>query len=186
MELNGLSIDQAPPISAPLRFFLTAPLFAILAGFLILLTESESLISRFTMDSIVITHIITIGFLGFIMLGAMTQMLPVLAGAKIPKVNVIATLSHALLVLGSLSMFIGLYQGISFYNVVAFIGLGSGFFLILGAIILSLKDVMNFNATVKGISVSVFFAFTIVVMGLYLLSSYITNDISSTHNMIAD
>ena len=33
MELAGLSTDQAPPIAAPVRFFLTAPLFGILAGF---------------------------------------------------------------------------------------------------------------------------------------------------------
>ena len=31
-----LSYDQSPPIAAPFRFFLTAPVFAILAGALLL------------------------------------------------------------------------------------------------------------------------------------------------------
>ena len=66
MELSGLSIDQAPPITAPLRFYLTAPLFAILAGFLILFSDANILMSRYSMDSVIITHALTIGFLGFI------------------------------------------------------------------------------------------------------------------------
>lgn len=33
---SGLSLDQAPPFEAPLKFFLTAPIIASLAGALIL------------------------------------------------------------------------------------------------------------------------------------------------------
>ena len=186
MELNGLSIDQAPPISAPLRFFLSAPLFGVLAGILIFFSDVSTLMSRYSIESIVITHVLTIGFLGFMMLGAMTQMLPVMAGAKIPKVKQVATISHALLVIGSLFMFLGMYQSNSIYNSIALTGLGLGFLLMLSAIAISLKSVTNFNATVKGISTSVFFAFTIVLMGLYLLLSYITKDISDLHAIVAN
>lgn len=186
MELNGLSIDQAPPISSPLRFFLTAPLFGILAGVLIFLSDVSSLMNRYSIESIVITHVLTIGFLGFMMLGAMTQMLPVLASAKIPKVKLVATLSHILLVVGSLFMFLGLFNDNTLFNIIAFIGLGSGFLLMLGAIAFSLKSVNNFNATVKGITTSVFFGILIVLMGLYLLSSYITKDISAIHTIVAN
>jgi hypothetical protein len=35
MDTGGLSLDQAPPIDIPARFFLTAPLFAIAAGLLL-------------------------------------------------------------------------------------------------------------------------------------------------------
>ena len=31
-----LSYDQSPPIAAPFRFFLTAPLFGVLAGLLLI------------------------------------------------------------------------------------------------------------------------------------------------------
>ncbi|MFT5662370.1 MAG: hypothetical protein ACI9TV_003020 [Sulfurimonas sp.] len=186
MELNGLSIEQAPPISVPLRFFLSAPLFGILAGVLIFFSDVATLMSRYSLDSIVITHVITIGFLGFIMLGAISQMLPVLAGARIPKVKQVASISHALLLVGSLCMFLGIYTSNTIYNIIAFAGLGLGFLLILSAISLSLKTVTNFNATVKGISASIFFAFSTVLMGLYLLLSYITQDISSVHTIVSN
>ncbi|HFB53658.1 MAG TPA: hypothetical protein ENJ67_02890, partial [Sulfurimonas autotrophica] len=92
MDFNGLSIDQAPPISAPLRFFLTAPLFGIVAGIVLFFSDSAALMSRYSIDAIVVTHLITIGVFGFVMLGALTQMLPVLASAKIPKVKLLTTL----------------------------------------------------------------------------------------------
>ena len=186
MELNGLSMDQAPPISAPLRFFLTAPIFGILAGLLIFFSDVSTLMSRYSVDSIVITHVITIGFLGFVMLGAMTQMLPVMAGAKIPKVKFISTASHALILIGSVFMFLGFYQDNTLYNTISFTGLGVGFLLILSAIAISLKGVSNFNPTVKGMSTSIFFAFLVILMGLYLLSSYISKDISEFHILIAN
>jgi len=186
MELAGLSTDQAPPISAPVRFFLTAPLFGILAGILILFSDSATLMNRFSMESIVITHAITIGFLSFIMLGSMTQMLPVLAGAKMPKVELVTQSSYILLVVGVISMLIGLYTSNTMLNIIAFIGLGGGFLIILTATALSLRTVVNFNATVRGITTSMVFAFFIVLMGLYLLYSYIINDVGSTHMIVAN
>ncbi len=186
MNFNGLSIDQAPPISAPLRFFLTAPIFGIVAGFLILFSDAASLMSRFSIESIVITHAITIGFLSFVMLGALTQMLPVLAGAKIPKVKEVASLSHLLLVLGLFSMLLGLYSNNNLFTIISFIGLGSGFLIIISAIGYGILKVENFTATVRGMSVSLFFAFMIVLMGLYLLFSYISQDFSQLHAQIVN
>ena len=186
MELAGLSTDQAPPISAPVRFFLTAPLFGILAGILIFFSDAETLMNRFSVESIVVTHAITIGFLSFIMLGSMTQMLPVLAGAKMPKVELVTKSSYIFLVIGVMSMLLGLYTSNTVLNIVAFIGLGSGFLIILTATALSLRTVVNFNATVRGISTSMVFAFFVVLMGLYLLYSYIINDIDSTHMIVAN
>nr|CAI78800.1 hypothetical protein [uncultured Campylobacterota bacterium] len=186
MDFNGLSIDQAPPISAPVRFFLTAPLFGILAGFMIFFSDSATLMSRYSIDSIVITHAMTIGFLGFVMLGSMTQMLPVLAGAKIPNVKAVTKYSHALLVLGAIFMFLGLLKGNYIFNIFSFIGLGSGFIIMLAAILISLKSVENFTATVRAMLTSVVFAFFVVLMGLYLLYSYILGEMSALHIVVAN
>ena len=186
MDFNGLSIDQAPPISAPLRFFLTAPFFGMLAGVFIFLSESEILKSRYSMESVVVTHAMTIGFLGFVTLGAITQMLPVLAGVKIPKVDLVAKLSHLMMVTGAVFMFFGLSMGSTLFTVISFVGLGGGFLLILGAIAMSLKDVGRFTATVRGITISVVFAFAVVLMGLYLLYGFINHDITQNHMIVAD
>ncbi|MFT5836084.1 MAG: hypothetical protein ACI9RG_000978 [Sulfurimonas sp.] len=186
MELNGLSIDQAPPIFAPLRFYLTAPLFAILAGFLIFFSDASILMSRYSTDSIVITHALTIGFLGFVMLGSLTQMLPVLAGVQIPKVNTVSKIAHIFLVLGTLSMLFGLMSESTFFNTSALIFLGIGFAMIVTVITMAILKVKNFNATVKAMSVSLIFASLTFLMGLFLLLTYIDIDYAQYRNMIAN
>ncbi|MEA1892557.1 MAG: hypothetical protein U9N33_07600 [Campylobacterota bacterium] len=186
MELNGLSIDQAPPIMAPVRFYLTAPLFAILAGFLIFFSDSALLMTRYSTDAIIITHILSIGFLGFIMLGSLTQMLPVLAGVVIPKVDLVSKISYLSLVFGSIFMILGLSSENSLYNLLAIVLLGSGFMMMIGVIGLAILRVKNFNATVKAMTTSLIFAGFTVLMGLFLLFTYIDNDLAQYRNMIAN
>ena len=186
MELNGLSIDQAPPISAPLRFFLTAPLFGVLAGIFIFFSSTDILVSRYSIDAVIITHAITIGFFAFIMLGSLTQMLPVLASAKIPKVGVVSLSSYLLLTFGLLFMIFGLELDVKFLITLSYLGLGSGFLLMISAIIYSIKDVKNFTATIRGMLASLIFAFMIVIMGMALLYEYAINSISEYHYIIAN
>jgi len=186
LELNGLSIDQAPPISAPLRFYLTAPLFAILAGFLIFFSDASILMSRYSLDSIVITHALTIGFLAFIMLGSLMQMLPVLAGVQIPKVEPISKIAHLFLVIGTLSMIGGLMFSDSLLNSVALGLLGVGFSMLIIVIALALVKVKHFNATVKGMSISLVFAAATVLMGLALLYTYIDSDFAQYRVIVAN
>ncbi len=186
MELNGLSIDQAPPIAAPVRFFVTAPLFGLLAGILMFFNESSVLMGRYAVDSIVIAHALTIGFLGFIMLGALTQMLPVLVGAKMPKVDFVSKYSYVLLTVGLLSMIVGMLGESAPLTSLAAFGLGGGFLMMILSMALALKDVTNFTPTVKAISTSLVFATLIVLMGLFLLYSYATNDINELHMIVAN
>ena len=186
MELTGLSVDQAPPISAPLRFFLTAPLFGVLAGILILLSDTTILISRYSTDSIVITHAITIGFFAFIMLGSLTQMLPVLASAKIQNVKNITLISYFLLTLGLLSMIFGLKLDIKLLISLSYMMLGIGFLIMILSILYAIKGVKHFTATIKGMLASLIFAFMIVLMGMLLLSEYANNSISQYHYILAN
>ncbi len=186
MELTGLNADQAPPISAPLRFFLTAPLFAIFAGFLIFISDASVLTSRFAPESIAIAHALTIGFLGFVMLGAMTQMLPVLAGVKIYKVKFITTFAHTLLVVGLISMVFGLYFSKQTLNSLALISLSIGFLSILFPMLFALRKVENRSPSVKAITVSLSFAIAVVLMGADLLSAYATGSFSDYHSIIAN
>jgi len=186
VQFNGLSLEQAPPISAPLRFYLTAPLFAILAGILLLLSDASALQSRYSIDSIVITHAITIGFMSFIMLGSLTQMLPVLAGVKMYRVDLITKASHLALVFGTLFMIMGLKFEMPLLNTLAIILLASGFFAMIIVIFMAIKKVKNFTPTVTGMSVSLIFALFSVLMGLFLLFSYIDADAAIYRNIVAN
>ena len=99
-----LSFDRAPPISAPLRFFLTAPLFAIAAGCLLLWSGPDLFASRWTSAALALTHLITAGFMMQVMLGALQQLLPVMAGANIARPLLVATVVHATITLGALCL----------------------------------------------------------------------------------
>ena len=185
MQFQGLSTDQAPPITAPLRFFLTAPIFGIIAGILILFSDAD-LSSRYALDSIVITHIITIGFFSFVMFGALTQMLPVLAGAKMYKVELATKIAYSAMTAGLVMMVLGLVLKSSLFSLFAFILLGSGFMIMIISTLYAIKNIENITSTIRGMATSIFFAFFVVLMGLFLLYSYIDDSYWEFHSIVAN
>lgn len=96
----GISLQQAPPLSVPARFFLTAPWFGAAAALLLLFDGQAMFASRWSPAMLAATHALALGFVTTIMLGATQQMLPVLASAVIPRPRPIATLIHVLWVPG--------------------------------------------------------------------------------------
>ncbi len=108
MRQAGLSFEQAPPFSLPLRFFLTAPLFLMLAAVAALPTVAEWTASRWSLPALALTHLITLGFLGQVMMGALLQMLPVVIGSPVSRPRLTATLGHIGLTLGTLLLAAGL------------------------------------------------------------------------------
>lgn len=83
MNTNGLSFDNIPALKIPLGFFITAPLFGILAG-LLLLVYPDALQSRWHPTMLAIVHLLTLGFAGHVMLGALCQVLPVISTEPLP------------------------------------------------------------------------------------------------------
>jgi len=107
MTEAGLSYEQAPPFAAPLRFFLVAPLFLLLAaGLGLFLPEWQS--NRWSPAALALTHLITLGYLAMIMLGALLQMLPVVLGAPVPAVRPVAWFGLLGLSCGTPSLALGL------------------------------------------------------------------------------
>ena len=81
-QQNGLSLDQAPPITVVFRFFFGASLFGMIAGALILFYQN-SIFDASSTAAITLTHTLTLGVMASFMLGALFQMLPVIAGVVI-------------------------------------------------------------------------------------------------------
>lgn len=121
-----LSYEAAPAFSAPLRFFLTAPLFGIAAG-LLLLVSPDLLASRWTPGALALTHLIAVGFMLNVMFGALFQILPVVAGAVLPNPRIASTLVHVGLTAGGASLAWGLGAGAPNFLVVAALLLGGTF-----------------------------------------------------------
>jgi hypothetical protein len=103
----GLSFDQAPPFSAPLRFFLTAPLF-LLAAALLAAFDPAWAASRWTPSALALTHLFVLGFLAMVMAGALLQVLPVVVGQRVPHAVRVARIGHIGLALGALLLTFGL------------------------------------------------------------------------------
>ena len=122
-----LSFEQTPGLAVPLRFFLTAPAFGILAGLLLAWTGPAMFVSRWTPDALALTHLLTLGFLGMCMLGALLQILPVVSGIEIPYTNRTAASVHVLLGAGALALSCGFLHASPLLIRIAMLMLGSGF-----------------------------------------------------------
>jgi len=127
-----LSFDQAPPISAPYRFFVTAPWFAAAAGLLLLIEGSALLTSRWVPATLAATHLIVLGFMLQAMCGALLQFIPVAIGGNVWQPLRLATFSHSALVVGTLLLAGGLYgqQGGLLLAAALCLGAGLGVYLI--------------------------------------------------------
>jgi hypothetical protein len=88
--MAGLSYDQGPALAAPMRLFLLAPLFLILAGVAGLALAPDWLSGRWSPASLALTHLVTLGYLGAVMQGALLQMLPVVLGAPVPRAGLLS------------------------------------------------------------------------------------------------
>ena len=99
--------DEMPPLSVPYRFFLSAPVFAIVVGLLLISANPGELASRWTPLMLGATHGLTLGFMLSVMLGALFQILPVIAGISVPQPKRLATVVHLFLIAGASCLTLG-------------------------------------------------------------------------------
>lgn len=162
----GLAFEQAPPFTLPLRFFLTAPLFLLTAGMLIALAP-DALASRWTPQALALTHALTLGFLAMTMMGALMQMLPVVAGSTLPMPRFVAWFSHVPLTLGTFALIASFLTAAPFAFIMGFVLLGIGFTVFLAATAISLARAVA-SITVSGIRFAVACLGLTVMLGLAL------------------
>ena len=99
---RALSFGDNPPLSLPMRYFLSAPLFAALAAALLTWQGEAALATRWSPLTLALTHLMVLGCLSMTMIGAMLQMLPVVAGIAIPRAGSVGTVVHLSLCAGTL------------------------------------------------------------------------------------
>lgn len=168
----GLSLEQAPPISVPLRFFLSAPIFAVLAAILLGWQGPAMFASRWSAPLLAATHLITLGFLGLAMLGALLQMLPVIAGTPVRNPARVATLTHSLVVSGALLLVTGLALNNTLLIKIAMPLLGGGLGYFALVVMTSLSRAMPGNVTAIAMRLAVLALGITVVLGLVLASNH--------------
>ena len=97
-----LSFEQAPPISVPYRFFLTAPLFGAVAGLILAWGGPAALESRWSSAALAMTHLIVVDFMLQAMCGSLLQFVAVVAGANIWRPRLVAAVVHPLITAGAI------------------------------------------------------------------------------------
>lgn len=170
IETGGLSLDQAPPLHVPARFFLTAPLFAVAAGLLLAWEGPTLLVSRWMPGALAATHLIAIGYLGMIMCGALLQMLPVVAGAPVPAVRWVGTLTHLLLTLGAIGLAWGLAGGGRIVLAIGAAAAGAGFLGFLLPVALALTRARGAPGTLIALRAAAVALLVTLTLGLLLVA----------------
>nr|WP_242470888.1 hypothetical protein [Thiocystis violacea] len=170
MNTGGLSLDQAPPIRVPFAFFLAAPLFAILAGGFLLWQGNLALLTRWSPAALAVTHLIALGFLTQVMCGALFQMLPVLAGARVAAVTRVAPLVQGCLVTGTLSLSGGLYWGGALWLVVGAVLLSCALLIFIGAAGLALARARGVPRTLQAMRLALLALLMTLLLGGLLVA----------------
>lgn len=166
--LTLLDFDKAPPFSAPLRFFLTAPLFLALAGGLLLVEGPALLASRWMPGALAATHLVTIGFMLLTMVGALFQILPVVTGASISRPGAVSRLVHGALTLGALSLAGGFLHGDPFLFGLAATLLAAGVLVFIVAAGMALWRVPTTSPTIRGLKLALPGLLGVVFLGVWL------------------
>lgn len=168
----GLSFEQAPPISVPFRFFLTAPLFGMAAGLLLLWQGPAALASRWTSVALALTHLLAVGFMLQAMCGALLQMLPVAAGANIWQPKRVTHLTHAGLTFGTLMLVGGFLgeQALLFKVAVPFMTVSLGAFALI--VLVALFRTPARGPTIIALRIAVFGLIVTISLGATLASAF--------------
>jgi hypothetical protein len=171
MSAQPLNFSQLPPINLPFRFFISAAVFAMLAALVIFIGGETLWQSRWQPTTLALTHTFTLGFLGFVMLGALLQVLPVISGKGLYKVNITASISHLLLVVGTLSLVLSFFTALSVLKVIAIACLGSGIAVYVLALYWLFLQHKSLPASVKAIQMAIIALVVTVKIGTLMLAN---------------
>ncbi len=166
------SFDLSPPLAAPLRFFLTAPAFSIAAGLLLAAMGSDALSSRWSPSVLALTHLLTLGFLGMAMLGALVQILPVVGGVAVARAALTARVVHLLLAGGTVALAAGFLLGEPMLFHAAVLLLGTAFTWFVAAAAIGARHGGVAGPTPRGIRLALFALAITVALGLLLAAVF--------------
>ena len=165
---QGLSLDQAPPYTIPIKFYLSAALYLIALSIITPIYGLHAT-SRYTYEIMAITHIFTLGFITHIMFGSLFQMLPVMLGTAYAHVVKNANIVHIFLNIGIFSFITGFLTNNSLFLYIGGLLLALIFFYFC---FLSFKTILlsqEINTPVQNFAASFVVLFIAVIFGFIAL-----------------
>jgi len=182
MDRSILSLEQTPPLAVPLIFMLTAPFFAASAA-LVVFVYPEAFESRWNPAMIAVTHLITLGFVTMVMIGALQQLFPVLIGAPLPSPVLVSRWVYCGFITGILALCSGiLLIHPMLVGAGAFL-LGLSIFILIGVLLRALVGSDATPMVTVGMKLAVLSFLGTIVLGLYLATSYIFPNVPLARNL---
>jgi hypothetical protein len=167
MRSDGLRLQDAPPLAVPLPFFLTAPVAAMIAGGVLVGSGAAAVTTPWAPVTLSLTHLGTLGFLSMVMLGALYQMLAVVAGSPVPWLRS-AHAVHALFVVGVAALTWGIALAATGAVFVAIAALGPAFLLFLVPVATALLRAPVRDETLIGMAAAVLCLLLTAVAGTWM------------------
>ena len=178
MKTVGLSLDQAPQLSIPASFFLAIPIGVLLAAYILLKTGIAPLLSPLMPQAVALTHAGTIGVLAMGMIGALYQMIPVVAGSPVP-VTRIAHSVHLMLLTGLAGFVWRLLGGPVFAMSVSILCFSIALPAFLLPVGWALLRAPTKDVTVQGMRVAVASLVVITLIGLFMAMGFAGDNFSA-------
>jgi len=172
MSQAKLILSQSPPLWVPLRFFVTAPLFAIAAAITTLLYDPMLLSSRWSAPVLASTHLLVIGFMAMVMTGALIQVVSVLLGGTIQDIRRKSVLVHASLTLGTVALAVGFVSANTWFMRGAVVLLATSFCLFAWIISSGIASRTARSDAGIGIGLAMLSLMITILLGLWLASGY--------------
>lgn len=179
---NGLSLDQAPPISVVLRFFLTLPIFGLILCALMIFFPSEILIQSHPI-SLAGIHLLFLGMISMGMIGALFQMQSVLGGAPIPSPLGNSLIIHTLLTAGILALASAFMFQMPTLFIIAAVLLGSGVVYFAQILLPLLVKKMGHN-TLQGMRFAIVSLLATALLGILMATSYANETFGDYHPLL--
>jgi len=168
---NGLSLDQAPPISVVFRFFFLGSLFGIGAG-LLLFVYQTTIFDTSSTAALTFTHILTLGVMLSFMFAALFQMLPVIAGVRLTSPSQKANLLLYPLALGIVTLLLGFnFPNFAWLFILSAILLGTAIFTAILPMLAELMTLKSHSPSSKGMIFALLSLGFVVFLALYLLGT---------------
>lgn len=176
MNYGLLSLAQTPPLSVPMRYLVTAPIFAMIAAVVVILYP-EMLSNRWSPVTLAVVHLLALGFVVMVMFGVLQQLLPVLAGVRFDHPVFISIALHIGLTIGTLALCLGFYLMEQILLIMAMAVLSV---TIVGMISLGLYGLLSSHSSVSvvwGMRLPILAFLVTTLIGFYLTSGYAFNEI---------
>ena len=170
-DQNGLSLDQAPPVSVVFGLFLIGALSGIFAGLAILYYQ-QALFDFSSTAAVVTTHLMTLGVMLFFMLGALFQMLPVIAGVVLEAPVARSNFLKFLLIAGVLTLLGGFVSQLSFLFLFTSILLGAALLYVSLFMAGRLLRISHHSASSRGMLFSLGSLGILTLFALYMTLTY--------------